>query len=106
MSGWLTNPLHIPIFGLYSVYMSKQGTLRELPVERVRITEKLVKEEASAHRLKFIRDDQLTNGLMGYWIKGASDQSHRLVTSFGEKVVVDFEGFARIFESQLGEAHR
>jgi hypothetical protein len=26
--------------------------------------------------------------------------------SFGEKVVVDFEGFARIFESQLGEAHR
>ena len=59
MSGWLTNPLHIPIFGLYSVYMSKQGTLRELPVERVRITEKLVKEEASADRLKFVRDDQL-----------------------------------------------
>jgi hypothetical protein len=59
MSGWLTNPLHIPIFGLYSVYMSKQGTLLKLPVERVRITEKLVKEEASADRLRFIRDDQL-----------------------------------------------
>jgi hypothetical protein len=43
---------------------------------------------------------------MGYWIKGASDQSRRLATSFGAKVVVDFEGFIRIFESQLGEAHR
>jgi hypothetical protein len=39
--------------------MSTQGTLRELPVKRIRITEKLVKEEGPTGGLRFVRDDQL-----------------------------------------------